>query len=1390
MLYEISQEIKNEIKNKYLKDNLVLFAGAGLSMPFSIGSWKELIEKAAHMCNVNKNTYLSIEGKLKKYEYNEAVEILKADILSRYPNENAEYFVQNIIAQQIEIRQNQLFPSINAYMPGDREFCPEVPTTEHNYLDIARYTGFRLMVTTNYDTILSKYTGADSYSITESPKITIGGMQQIFMNNHKRYVFHLHGIYTSPESIVLSNDSYAHLYSNEKYKNLMKLFDGTKSMFCIGFSMNDAYVKNMLLEDIVRFSGKHYIMLAFDGETARNECHKIIEEFKKDNLIVIPYYPHYPDNSVTYAKAIKMSLYNLLGLPSISLYEKLQYWLNSTKKYFGNYVLENLYTELFHDLEESGTGNVYKAITINGETETSLLTYLRKMWNEGLYTPVLLKGTGGSGKTVAMQNTCQRLLEEKICAIYIPLCDFKCGTLDEYIREKILYTPILSSKDDLWNTLQYRCTISESNIPNVVLFLDGINELITGTENVMSLRSDLRNWLYNKMPGVQIVFSSRGSLETQGFYCEHHCLKVKPLNDFQIIQHFKNLGHPLPEKGGKIWELIRNPLMLSLFLYTSTFKKAYKNTEHIFGDWIVNDDPNATQIIHNFILCQLYKNTKNSPDSFDAALWYYSVEYGAAKIGWELYQKSEFQADELQLATWLEEINEEQWENSRQMKRLLLHCHKNSQWRPDSYEQIRSLCDILNLLCINGTYKDRETGNNEPSWGFMHQSIRDYFAARALLNDWLNGQVEERSRWREIELNVNVLEFLGTMLKTDQWMNVWKYQSEHRKMLWKKEHCYINDKECYLELNLLHLSKYIYNIDYDNIQLSWHDLRNIPLYKWNKIAQRENIDFSGTLVSRKTFFTLGHTSYIYIARFSPNRQYLLTVSADQTMILWDANLLCPLFTYVEKNYDVDGIAWSADSNKFLSWGNDKHIVYWNIMEAEGKCIFEATHMLSGGCVQWHGTHECIVYDNGLILVVNIDGTFIKKASIESAIRVNFSGNGNYIATIKRKGFYIYDINHIDKPILWKECECTEDSNLIFAPNEKDFIFYNRNMVLVYRDRKYYKLNIKKVQNVIWSSDGQYFYISNKALRRYMLHNLKSIKVFDQIENFDIIDISPLEGNIFVGKGVYCYLYDENGEILLQQYHGEDRRIYQLIIDVSGNKVITATKKKVKHWIKGKKRFQVALEKKASTPLDINSLLVTDDFELLSSDGTKKLTFSDKWTITQINNNKVHLYCDNEKLFQESMYAIQWSKDGSTIVGLDWKFNYYIWNANTGKLLVRGMLEQRKIGLIESIILGKDNKSIFFNTQEGDLWRIQQKVVEKIYSGRAFGYLKNLDNNSFIAKNCNYTTGQIFNSESGEVIEELVSIDGISIVGAQFYDTDFGGDTELKSWIICNGGLLT
>lgn len=1390
MLYKLSEELKSEIKYKYYEDNLVLFAGAGLSIPFQIGNWKELIEKASIMCGVNNEVFSQIQGRLKNYKYNEAVEILKQDIQKNSPEEDAEVLIQNKVAEQIAERQSNLFEYEDAYMPYEKEFCPSVPVSEHNYLDIANYTGFRLMLTTNYDTILSTYTGASSYSILDAPMIEKSGMQHIFIKDNGRYVFHLHGIYTKPESIVLSDESYEKLYQDEAYKSLMELFNGTKSIFYIGFSLDDIYVKTMLLKDIKRFKGKHYIMLAFDGEKARKECITKIKEFKKNNIIVIPYYPHYPNMSVTYAQAIKTTLYDILGLPYLDLNHQLRHWLDSSQRFYSNYVLENLYSEIFHDLLEKQSGTIYKSVESEHETENSLVYYLKKMWGTGVYIPILIKGKGGSGKTVAFQVACQELLKDKVSAIYIPLCDLKKESIEEYIKNRILYTPMLSQKEILWEILQKKCMGLVNGIPQVILFLDGVNELFCEQEYMTSLRRELNNWMCKDFLGVQIVFSSRNDLEDSGIQCKYRCLEVLPLEDMQIENLFDRLKHPLPPKNNKIWKLIKNPLMLSLFLYTEMFAKTFQYKENIFGRWIIDDEPNTTQIIHNFILSQMYKNYRYF-DINNAASWYYSIEYGAAKIGWELYNNDILYAEDLQLALYLEEIEDEGWIVDRQMERLRLWCRQEKGWKPDVFSQIQILSNEMGMLYINDIVEEKNYGYSELTLGFTHQIIRDYFAAKALWNDWLNGNMCFKERWCSRSLKQDVLEFLGEMLKDTQWMEVWDEYGKQNKLKWEKSHRYLDETGNYIEYNLFCLSQYIPNFEYDKIRFTWHDLRNIPLFQWDWINQKRNIDFSGSLVSRKTFFTLGHTSYIYIAKVSPNGEYLLTVSADQTMILWDTQKLIPLLTYIEGDYDVDEIAWCPDSSSFLSWGNDKRIIYWETMQAVGRCIFCASEMLSGSCVQWNGNSECIVYDNTALISVGLDGKYRLITKFESAIKVSFSGKGNYLGVIQKDVYKIYKICQLDCPPIQKKCEGTETSDIVFAPNEEDFIFYNASHIDVYRKDRWFSVRLKNIKDIVWSVDGCYFYINtSECLKRYNLKNLKIIKKYEQIKDFEIFSVFLDGKSILIGKGTNLYVYDEQNSSLIKQFIGEDRRVKQLFVDYIERSIITVTLNKVKHWKQNEYGFHVTEEKNVMHPLQLESMNNSDRIQLSSANGSKILIFDGKWSIIKYNGKeKIYLQYIDGNMFDECLYTVQWDIEGNAVVGVDWNYNYYIWDSNSGIVLQSGIMTNKDLELIESIVPGKNNESVFINMQDGSLWFGQYGQFKKIQDINAFGYLQSFDKNVFISKNCNYTTLRLHENKTGKIFEELISIDSLTILGAIFHNTDFGNDKELMKWVRINGGVI-
>lgn len=114
-------------------------------------------------------------------------------------------------------------------------------------------------------------------------------------------------------------------------------------------------------------------------------------------------------------------------------------------------------------------------------------------------------GEGGTGKTVSMIRTCNKLLSEGICAIYVPLnkvwFDGIEDPIKEYIRKKIL-----GEDEPLFSSLKNMLNAEVKN--NVFLFLDGANELkkqaLDRLREFISNSGTSREWT-----GTRIIVSSR-----------------------------------------------------------------------------------------------------------------------------------------------------------------------------------------------------------------------------------------------------------------------------------------------------------------------------------------------------------------------------------------------------------------------------------------------------------------------------------------------------------------------------------------------------------------------------------------------------------------------------------------------------------------------------------------------------------------------------------------------------------------------------------------------------------------------------------------------------------------------------------------------------------------
>ncbi|MGD6777698.1 SIR2 family protein [Sutcliffiella horikoshii] len=244
------------LRKDYHNGNIVPFIGAGLSIPFKIPSWGDLIENITEKYAVGEIAWIkkAVETDLKNHDYWGAIDVLKkyAPIEEEDIQESVVELIQK---KQIKIEDNQL----------------------HNYSDLSQMN-FNLYLTTNYEHLLQQFLKLEIQPILL--KDILFNTQNMF---DQRRICHLHGTTSNSGTIVLSRESYKELYENKKYDDLLKLVTGTKKILFMGFSFDDQFIKTLIKEHKESFKGTHYILL-------NNPSEKKIKEMRSEyGLLTIPY---------------------------------------------------------------------------------------------------------------------------------------------------------------------------------------------------------------------------------------------------------------------------------------------------------------------------------------------------------------------------------------------------------------------------------------------------------------------------------------------------------------------------------------------------------------------------------------------------------------------------------------------------------------------------------------------------------------------------------------------------------------------------------------------------------------------------------------------------------------------------------------------------------------------------------------------------------------------------------------------------------------------------------------------------------------------------------------------------------------------------------------------
>ncbi len=265
------------LKRDYLAGKVVPFIGAGLSVPFKVPTWKNLIEEITEKYAVDENSFLKevVKIKLKNFDFWAAIDDLK------YFAKMDDSDIQNEIVEIIKREQIELSDDLL-----------------HNYKDL-KEMNFQVYLTTNYENLIYEHLRFKNIPILL--KDLNFNTQYLF---DEQRIFHLHGTISNPGTIVISKKSYDELYQDEKYENLLKAVTSSKKLLFLGFSFDDQFVKQLISDHKQFFKGEHYIVLDNPSDV------KIRELKESYGLRTIKY----DSNKIPHHEAIRKILNDIKGV--------------------------------------------------------------------------------------------------------------------------------------------------------------------------------------------------------------------------------------------------------------------------------------------------------------------------------------------------------------------------------------------------------------------------------------------------------------------------------------------------------------------------------------------------------------------------------------------------------------------------------------------------------------------------------------------------------------------------------------------------------------------------------------------------------------------------------------------------------------------------------------------------------------------------------------------------------------------------------------------------------------------------------------------------------------------------------------------------------------------
>ena len=541
--------------------------------------------------------------------------------------------------------------------------------------------------------------------------------------------------------------------------------------------------------------------------------------------------------------------------------------------------------------------------SVHYSEKTTLQDAIQSSWKDETPKNISLFGIGGLGKTASLLS-----LQLPVMMVYIPLRALSnVLTIEKYILDNTL-----KSDHELYDTFLCQCNKCVQNQPNVLLVLDGLNEIDSKVKTEVK-REITSTWIRKH---AQIIISSRYDSAVDFPLMDMLRFRLELLSKEQVEAYLRSVQLPLPDPYSRLWRVLNTPLMLNLYAHGELVKQHYQNVIDIS----LRPSMNAGSIIWNYLQSEIYRCAVSYEN---IAITTIAAEYVAPFIAFEMQTNGDH---------GLFSLTDERMFDSIEKAIAFFNGDKKAHQLPNHLREVlsRNPCEIsapilrevlIEKMClfvhIEGTVQ------------FMHQHFRDALAALRLYQSACTAIDQFPNIW-STPIDEYVSDFLADYLESDRdsfdfvWAKLWTIFQR------TINSCSSIRSDSFVK-TMLDLYRKAYGTDISRINFSGFDLTHVSLLGFRLDGSTAD-HFIGTKVGTKTICGDGHRMMVCSLSWDSENTAYLSASHDCTLRIWNEKTQENVkinSDEVHKHY-IRCAQWCPGNNDLIaSAGDDKQIILWN-----------------------------------------------------------------------------------------------------------------------------------------------------------------------------------------------------------------------------------------------------------------------------------------------------------------------------------------------------------------------------------------------------------------------------------------------------------------------------